>query len=238
MNIPYPIRINRYLALTGESTRRGADKLIEEKEVSLNGRIAILGDVVQKGDVVNIKLSTPKEYLYLAYYKPQGIITHSPNDDEKSIEDLMSKQIQERVFPIGRLDKDSHGLIILTNDGRITGRLLSPEREHEKKYVVAVDKPITGRFLKHLEAGVDIEGYPTKPARTEKRGEQKFSIIITEGKKHQLRRMCAAEGYVVLDIKRTRIMNILLGSIKPGQFRAIKGAELKQFLSSLGMQSY
>lgn len=236
MDIPYPVRINRYLALAGIATRRGADVLIAEKQVSINGRTAVLGDMVQANDTVKVKPShAPKTCLYMAYYKPRGIITHSPAATEKSIEDLLRGRTEERIFPIGRLDKDSHGLIILTNDGRITGKLLSPEHEHEKEYIVTVDKPVTGRFLKHLETGVNIEGYLTKPAQAEKQGARKFSIIITEGKKHQLRRMCATEGYVVHDIKRTRIMNIELGSIKPGQFRTIKGEELKQFLSALNV---
>lgn len=235
MDTRYPVRINRYLALTGEATRRGADKLIEEKKVSLNGRIALLGDRVNKGDVVKVENSAPKEYLYLAYYKPRGIISHSPSGEEKSIEDVMRGKTKERVFPVGRLDKDSQGLIILTNDGRITERLLSPGKEHEKEYIVTVDKPVTERFLRHLERGVNIEGYDTKPAQAKEACERKFSIVITEGKKHQLRRMCAAEGYVVRDIKRIRIMNIELGSLQSGQFRAIKGSELKHLLSSLHM---
>jgi 23S rRNA pseudouridine2604 synthase len=234
MDISYPIRINRYLALSGEATRRGADKLIEKKKVFLNGRTAALGDMVQAGDAVKIKNTTSKEYLYLAYYKPQGIITHSPGEEEKGIEDVLRGQIKERVFPIGRLDKDSQGLIILTNDGRITEKLLSPERAHEKEYIVTVDKPVTGRFLRHLERGVNIEGYLTKPAKAKEAGEQKFSIIITEGKKHQIRRMCAAEGYTVHDITRVRIMNINLGALQSGQFRVIKGDELKKFLALLG----
>lgn len=233
MNIAYPMRINRYLAQIGEATRREADRLIEEKKVSVNGRIARLGDMVQQGDAVKIKNSAPREYAYLAYYKPQGIITHSPGPDEKSIEDVLRGKTKDRVFPIGRLDKDSQGLIILTNDGRITEKLLSPDKEHEKEYVVTVDKPVTGRFLRHLERGVDIEGYRTKPSTAKEAGEQKFSIIITEGKKHQIRRMCAAEGYVVRDIKRVRIMNIELGSLQSGQFRTIKGEELKKFLAAL-----
>lgn len=232
-NIPYPIRINRYLALTGVATRRGADKLIEEKKVLLNGRTAALGDVVQKGDTVKVKNTTSKEYIYLAYCKPRGIITHGPGEDEKSIEDVLRGQIKERVFPVGRLDKDSQGLIILTNDGRITEKLLSPEREHEKEYIITVDKPVTERFLKHLGRGVNIEGYTTKPARTRNLEGQKFSIVITEGKKHQIRRMCAAEGYTVHDIKRVRIMNIELGSLQSGQFRNIKGEELKTLLQLL-----
>jgi 23S rRNA pseudouridine2604 synthase len=233
MDISYPIRINRYLAVLGEATRRGADTLIEEKKVTINGRIAVLGDLVQEGDNVKIKNVVPKDYLYLAYYKPQGVITHSPGEEEKSIEDLVRGQIKERVFPVGRLDKDSHGLIILTNDGRITERLLSPDKEHEKEYLLTVDKPITPKFLKHLEKGVDIEGYMTKPAHAKEAGERKFSIVITEGKKHQLRRMCAALGYVVRDIKRTRIMNVKLGSLRSGGFRILTGAELETFLSSL-----
>jgi 23S rRNA pseudouridine2604 synthase len=232
-NIPYPIRINRYLALKGEATRHGADELIAQKKVTINGRIAILGDVVQKGDTVKTKNTNSKEYIYVAYYKPRGIITHSPRKEEKGIEDLLRRQIKERVFPVGRLDKDSEGLIILTNDGRITEKLLSPEKAHEKEYIVTVDKPVNERFRKCMEQGVNIEGYRTKPARTEFAGERKFSIIITEGKKHQLRRMCAAEGYVVRDILRVRVMNITLGSLQSGQFRAIKGEELKTFLTSL-----
>lgn len=232
-NIPSPIRINRYLALTGVATRRGADELISQKKVFINGRTATLGDMVQKGDVVKVKNATPKKYLYLAYYKPQGIITHSPKEGEKSIEDIFRRQLKERVFPVGRLDKDSHGLIILTNDGRITEKLLSPEREHEKEYIVTVNKPIISKFLKHLGRGVDIEGYATKPARAKGLGERKFSIVITEGKKHQLRRMCAAEGYVAEDIKRVRIMNVKLGNLTPGAFRAIQDEELKNFLATL-----
>ncbi len=232
-NIPYPVRINRYLALMGEATRRGADTLIEERKVSINGRIAVLGDMVQKGDAVKIAHAAPRKYLYLAYHKPHGIITHSPEDGEKDIEDTLREKIDERVFPVGRLDKDSRGLIILTNDGRITEKLLSPDKEHEKEYVVAVDKPITERFLKHLKRGVNIEGYETKPAYAESAGERKFSIILTEGKKHQIRRMCAAEGYVVRDIKRVRVMNIAIGSLGPRQFRTIKGEELKTFLRAL-----
>jgi 23S rRNA pseudouridine2604 synthase len=236
VNTSFPVRINRHLASLGIATRRGADKLIKEKKVFLNGRVAVLGDMAQKDDVVKIKNADPKEYIYLAYYKPRGIITHSPQTGEKSIEDALRGQVLDRVFPIGRLDKDSHGLIMLTNDGRITEKLLSPEKEREKEYVVTVDKPITAKFLKRMEAGVNIEGYVTKPARAKKLSGQQFLIIITEGKKHQLRRMCAALGYAVRDILRTRIMNIKLGSLQSGQFRVITGKELKKFLVALRAQ--
>jgi len=231
----YPIRINKYLALLGEATRRGADTLIEERKVTINGRLAKLGDLVNEKDTVVVKGGNSKKYIYYAYCKPRGVISHSPQNGERSIEDAIRGQIRQEVFPIGRLDKDSHGLIILTNDGRITEKLLSPKKEHEKEYVVTVDKQITGRFLRELERGVDIEGYRTKPARAKEAGMDKLNIVITEGKKHQLRRMCAALGYTVKDIKRIRIMNIALGALKPGQFREIKGKELETLFSLIGM---
>ncbi len=229
----YPMRINKFLALRGDATRRGADALIEDRKVTINGRLAKLGDAVNEKDVVTIKGLDKKEYLYFAYYKPRGIITHSPQNGEKSIEDVIKGSIKAEVFPIGRLDKDSHGLIILTNDGRITQKLLSPEREHEKEYIVTLDKPITAKFLKLMERGVEIEGYMTKPAIAKENGFCKIDVIITEGKKHQLRRMCAALGYTVKDIKRIRIMNIKLGSLQAGTWRRLQGKELSDFLSLL-----
>jgi 23S rRNA pseudouridine2604 synthase len=235
-NTEYPIRINKFLALRGDSTRRGADVLIEERKVTINGRLAKLGDSVNEKDTVVVKGLDKKEYLYFAYYKPRGMITHSPQNDEESIEDAVRGQIKGDVFPIGRLDKDSHGLIILTNDGRITEKLLSPNRVHEKEYIVTVDKPITARFLKDMERGVDIEGYRTKPAKAKEIGHCKVGIVLTEGKKHQLRRMCANLGYTVKDIKRVRIMNITLGSLRARAWRPIQGKELQDFITLLGQK--
>ena len=227
------MRINKYLAQRGDTTRRGADVLVEERKVTINGRIAQLGDKVNESDAVVVKGSYKKEYSYFAYYKPRGMITHSPEDDEESIEDAIRGKIAGGVFPVGRLDKDSEGLIILTNDGRITEKLLSPDRKHEKEYVVTVDKPTTAKFLKEMERGVDIEGYTTKPARAKEAGHCKIDIVITEGKKHQIRRMCAALGYSVKDLKRTRIMNIMLRSLSPRQWRKLQGKELAEFLKLL-----
>ncbi|MCX6739316.1 MAG: pseudouridine synthase [Candidatus Parcubacteria bacterium] len=231
----YPMRINKYLAKRGDSTRRGADILIGERKVTINGRLARLGDTVNENDKVLVKGKETKKYLYFAYCKPKGVISHSPQNGEESIEDAIRGQIRQEVFPIGRLDKDSYGLIILTNDGRITERLLSPDRAHEKEYAITVDKPITQRFIKQLERGVDIEGYITKPAKAKAVSDNKLNIIVTEGKKHQLRRMCAALGYSIRDLKRIRIMNIVLGSLNPRQFREITGKELEKFLSLMGM---
>jgi len=141
------------------------------------------------------------------------------------------------VFPIGRLDKNSHGLLILTNDGRITGPLLEPNRDHEKEYIVTVDKKITNHLIKWLGQGVEIEGYKTKPAKAKKLNDNKLSIILTEGKKHQIRRMCAALGFVVKDLKRIRVMGISLGRLKDNEYREIKGKELMLFLDSLDIIS-
>ncbi len=228
--IVYPVRINKYLAHRGYATRRGADEIIARGEVTINGKKAVLGDVVKEGDVVEMRNSQPENYVYYAYNKPRGIITHSPEAGEKSIEDSIRGRIPEKVFPIGRLDKASQGLILLTNDGRITDKLLSPENDHEKEYEVMVDKPVNSQFLHGLKIGVDIEGYMTKPAQAKKVSEQKISIVITEGKKHQIRRMCAALGYVVKNIKRIRIMNITLGNLGPGQFRKLTDEELEGIL--------
>jgi len=143
------------------------------------------------------------------------------------------------VFPVGRLDKDSEGLMILTNDGRVTGPLLNPEAEHEKEYEVRVDKAIKSGFIKKMAKGVDIEGYTTKRAKVKKTGRnpngKTFRITLTEGKKHQIRRMCAALGYQVQSIKRVRIENIELGKLKPNQYRKLSGKELRDFLKTLGL---
>ena len=229
------MRINKYLAHQGVASRREADALIEAGKVLLNGKRAELGSQVNDGDEVSIKGAT-KAKRYLAYYKGRGVITHSPAAHETDIVTKLKKDFSiTDVSPVGRLDKDSEGLIILTSDGRITGPLLDPEAQHEKEYEVNVDKPVNGWFLKHMSEGVDIEGYTTKPATVtaSPKNEKRFSIILTEGKKHQIRRMCAALGYQVKDLKRVRIMNIELGKLKPNQYRKIEGAELAAFLGEL-----
>jgi 23S rRNA pseudouridine2604 synthase len=232
----YPMRLNKYLAQQGTASRREADALIEQGIVLINGKKAVLGQKVEKDDVVTLKGDT-KEKKYLAYYKGRGIITHSPEGDEIDIVTQLKRDHKvEGVYPVGRLDKDSEGLLILTNDGRVTGPLLDPEAHHEKEYEVTVDKPVNGYFLKQLEHGVNIEGYLTKPATATKLPHKlKFTLILTEGKKHQIRRMCAALGYQVQTLKRVRIANITLGELKPNQYRNIKGAELTALLSELGI---
>jgi len=218
----YPMRINKYLALKKIATRRGADELVKNKKVFINGKLAVLGTKVKETDKVEVRGSKPKEYLYFAYNKPIGIETNSPRED---------------LFPLGRLDKNSHGLLILTNDGRITDQLLNPKYFHEKEYLVKTLGKLRSNFKQKMEAGVDIEGYQTKPCKVKIINENTFRVILTEGKKHQIRRMCSNLFQEVADLKRERIMNIKLGNLKPNALREIKGEELATFLNQVLHQS-
>ncbi len=229
----FPMRINKYLAWKKYSTRREADTLIEKRRVYINGALAQLGDKVYERDSVEVRFH-PKKYRYLAYNKPRGVITHSAQAGEESIEDISPVK---GVFPMGRLDKDSYGLIILTDDGRVTDALLNPKYAHEKEYVVTCLDALPADFKHKMERGVDIGDYVTKPCRVEILGKKNFSITLTEGKKHQIRRMCGAFGQSAEDLKRVRIMNITLGHIAPGEYRTIEGAELQSFLKSIGIPS-
>src|SRR3989344_2680681 len=223
----FPIRINKYLANQKISTRRGADELIKEKKVFINGKLAVLGSKVGKTDRVEVRGAKIKDYVYYAYNKPMGIETASP---------------QTGLFPLGRLDKNSHGLLILTNDGRITDQLLNPKYVHEKEYLVHTKEKLRSSFKTKMEAGVNIEGLPagrqgyvTKKCTVKILNENTFRITLTEGKKHQIRRMCSALFQEVADLKRERIMNIKLGTLKPTALREIKGEELAIFLKSLNL---
>lgn len=231
----YPMRINKYLASKKISTRRGADELVEKKKVFINGKLAVLGSRVNETDVVEIKGNkNPKVYVYFAYNKPIDTITHSPQKGEHDIkDDIKNTSIPKDVFPIGRLDKNSHGLIILTNDGRITDQLLSPKYFHEKEYVVKTSNKLRSNFKQKMENGVNIEGYITKKCKVTIVNDFTFKVILTEGKKHQIRRMCSALFQEVADLKRERIMNIKLGNLKPNNFREIKGEELSIFLTKV-----
>jgi 23S rRNA pseudouridine2604 synthase len=240
----FPMRINKYLALQKVTTRRGADELIEKKQVFINNRLAVLGDKVNAGDNVEMRYrGKPKPFLYFAYHKPKGIVTSLAQRHDKEIRDVLNfseKDLlggvkKEDIFPIGRLDKESHGLIILTNDGRITERLLGPEFEHEKEYIVTTKEKLRTSFKEKMEAGVKIEGEtePTKPCRVTILDEKKFRVVLTEGKKHQIRRMCVALFQEVDELRRVRIMNIQLGNLPEGQYRPIVDTELQDFLHQL-----
>lgn len=231
----YPMRINKYLALRGISTRRGADEIIKAGQVKINGRKAVLGDKISLGDDVQVgNMQKMEEFVYLALNKPRGIITHSPQGEEKSIANIMDAG--QKVFPVGRLDKDSSGLIILTNDGRITDRLLNPDYQHKKKYIVEVDRAMSPAFIERMGSGVTLDdGYTTRKCQVEKIDKLSFSIVLTEGKKRQIRRMCSKLDRKVIELRRVEIMNVQLGNLQPGKFRKIESQELAEFLAGIGL---
>lgn len=234
--IKYPVRINHFLALNNFCSRRQADNLIKQKQVRINNRIAVLGDKVNEKDIVKLSAGAQKlskQYAYIAYNKPAGIETHASNKNQRDINTVL--KLKTRLFPIGRLDKDSHGLIILTNDGRITDKLLNPKYEHEKEYVIEVNKPLSADFEKRMGSGIQLDDFKTKKCVVKQTGEKLFRIILTEGKKRQIRRMCEALNYRVVDLKRTRIMNVRLGNMQAGQYRQIKNEELQEFLANMGL---
>lgn len=233
--ITYPVRLNRYLALQQICSRREADKLISAGQVKVNGLTAKLGTLVQEGDDVQAINAKKKKLVYYAFHKPKAIITHSPQGKEQSIEDILDTP--EKVYPLGRLDKESRGLILLTNDGRLTDLLLNPTYAHEKEYIVKVDKNIDDTFINRLSQGVKLDdGYKTKPCQVSFIDDKSFAIILTEGKKRQIRRMCESQSRRVTDLVRTRIMNIELRHMLPGHFRRIVGPELDVFLKTVGLK--
>lgn len=246
---PFPMRINKYLSHVHKMTRKTADTLIEKGQIKINDKVAVLGDKVTGNDIVEVRQeqleSMRKEYAYYAYNKPAGIVTHSPLHDEMDIKQVLMKNsslapyITKSLFPVGRLDKKSIGLIILTNDGRVTDRLLNPDYVHDKEYVVTTVQALPHFFKKHMEAGILIgdgkDGYKTKPAKVEIINPNTFSIVLTEGKRHQIRRMCEALRVDVRELKRIRVMNIRLGKLAPNTTRRIDGKELEDFLKSLGL---
>jgi len=228
------MRINKYLAREGVATRRGADELITRGKVMINGRVAVLGEKINREDKIELRgKASPNKLLYYAYNKPIGVITHSPQLGEKDIKKSVS--LPKDIFPVGRLDKDSSGLIILTNDGRVTDRLLNPDYEHDKEYQVWTQEPLRESFKKTMEAGVNIDGYITKHCVVRKIGPKSFIITLTEGKKHQIRRMVSAMHNTVVGLERTRILNVRLDNLAVGTWRRIEGDELATFLARIGI---
>lgn len=241
MEIEYPIRLNRYLYLKNYCSRRQADAFIEKGLVKINGKKAILGQKINKEDVVEVHSIIEKKkenFVYFVFNKPAGIVTRNPQKGEKTIDSIWPKAKQLKLHPVGSLDKASTGLVFLTNDTRIVDRMLSPQYKHEKEYRVRVDKSLATMpdFAKKMSKGVRIENYITKKCKVEITGDRSFKIILTEGKKHQIRRMCAALGYQVKELKRTRIMNIVLGSdLREGMGRELKIGEKMELLKELGV---
>lgn len=232
--ITFPLRINRYLALRGLATRRAADTLIMAGSVLINGQKAKLGDRVTSAsdrvEIIKNNRQKKKEYTYVAYYKPRGVITHSPQHGEVAIQDISE---YKGLFPVGRLDKASEGLIILTDDGRVTERLLHPRFAHEKEYLVTVREKIPSRAKVILERGVKSDGEALFAKKVEAMGPHTLKIILTEGKKHQIRRMLDTLCLTVEKLIRMRIMGVYLGALKPGQSRVLKGSARASFLKSI-----
>jgi 23S rRNA pseudouridine2604 synthase len=221
------VRLNKYISETGACSRREADKWIEAGRVSLNGQPATLGTQVTDGDEVRIDgnlIGVKKQQVYIALNKPVGIICTTEAHIEDNIIDHVG--YPERIFPVGRLDRDSEGLILLTNNGDIVNEILRSENNHEKEYVVTVDRPITDLSLRMLAAGVKIMGELTKPSKVTRVNAQSFRIVLTQGLNRQIRRMCSALGYKAQRLQRVRIMNVHLGNLRPGQWRHLTPAEL------------
>ncbi|MBY0087170.1 23S rRNA pseudouridine(2604) synthase RluF [Brevibacillus brevis] len=228
------MRINKFISETGICSRREADKLIEAKRVTINGQLAELGSTVASGDDVRIDgqpLGVKKKDVYIALNKPVGITCTTELHVKGNIIDFVNHP--ERIFPIGRLDKDSQGLILLTNDGDIVNKILRAENNHDKEYIVTVDKPITANFLHGMANGVRILGTTTKPCKVTKVSDRVFNIVLTQGLNRQIRRMCQAFGYQVRKLERVRIMNIALGNLKLGQWRNLTAKELTDLNKSL-----
>ena len=222
-------RINKYLSEVGYCSRRVADKLIQEGKVSINGRVTEIGTKVEQGDKVyvegqSIEKSTKQKKIYLAFNKPVGIVCTTDSRVEKdNIIDFI--KYHTRIFPIGRLDKPSEGLIFLTNDGDIVNKILRARNNHEKEYIVTVNRPINKDFIQSMSNGVKILNTITKNCFVKQLGPKKFKVILTQGLNRQIRRMCECLGYKVQSLKRTRIMNIKL-DVPIGRYRELTKEEL------------
>jgi 23S rRNA pseudouridine2604 synthase len=226
------MRLNKFISDTGVCSRREADSWIEAGRVTVNGSVATLGTQVHESDAVFLDgnpLKSKPEHVYIVLNKPVGITCTTELNVKGNVVEFVGHS--DRIFPIGRLDKDSEGLILLTNNGDIVNRVLRAENAHEKEYVVTVDKPVTAAFLKSMAGGVQILGTLTRPCRTKKLGPRMFGITLTQGLNRQIRRMCAVYDYRVRRLKRIRIMHIELSNLKLGQWRNLTDAETRQLLA-------
>ncbi len=229
------MRLNKYISETGICSRREADKWIEAGRVTCNGSPAALGTKVARGDEIRVDgvlIGVKKQPIYIALNKPVGITCTTESHIEDNIIDLVGHA--ERIFPIGRLDKDSEGLILLTNNGDIVNEILRSENNHEKEYVVTVDRPITDLALSMMADGVKIMGELTKPCKVARIDEKTFRMILTQGLNRQIRRMCSALGYKAQRLQRVRIINIELGSLAPGDWRDLSATEVAGLLPMRG----
>lgn len=232
------VRLNKYLSEAGVCSRREADRLIETGRVTVDGKKAVTGMRVMPGQVVKIgqkTVSRQDEMVVLAVNKPRGIVCTEERRERNSIVRFLDYPV--RVTYVGRLDKDSRGLLLMTNNGDIINRMMRAANYHEKEYKVTVDKEITDDFIRKMASGVAILDTVTRPCRVEKLGKYTFRIILTQGLNRQIRRMCETLGYEVKDLVRVRIMNIRLGSLKEGEYRKLTDAELNELHEMLRNQN-
>ena len=227
-------RLNKFIADSGYCSRREADRLIEEGRVTVDGRRGVLGDKILPGMRVTVDgkaLSGDGEKVYLLLYKPRGIVCTADPREPMNVVDYVGYPI--RVFPVGRLDKDSEGLLLLTSDGEIVNRILRAAGGHEKEYEVAIDRPVTRAFVEKMMAGVPILDTVTLPCRVRKTGERSFNIILVQGLNRQIRRMCEALGCNVTHLRRVRLMDLKLGGMRPGEWRELTEAEVRALTKAL-----
>ena len=232
---PDAIRINKFFTEHGICSRREADRLVESGAITINGQVAKLGDRVGPKDLIardGQVIPWDKALVYIKYHKPVGVTTTSESHVERNI--IAEIGHPERIFPIGRLDKDSSGLILLTNDGDIVNEILRTEFGHEREYEVEVDRPFDQSFLDRMSHGVEILGSMTKPCQMTRMGRNRFRIVLTEGRNRQIRRMCQGLGYRVTSLHRVRIMHITVKGLGIGMWKELSSEEREQLLEAVG----
>jgi len=232
------IRVNRFLSEAGVSSRRGSDKMVEDGRVTIDGIVAVLGDKVFLGSEVCVDgrpVTREMEIVIIAFNKPIGITSTADPDDKNNVIDFIG--YPKRIYSIGRLDKDSEGLLLMTNDGDLANNIMKSRNEHDKEYIVTVDKDITPAFIKGMANGVPIlDGRITKRCVVESVGPRMFKIILRQGLNRQIRRMCEHFDYNVVNLKRVRVMNIELGNLKEGRYRDITRSERDELYALLKLK--
>lgn len=232
------VRLNKYIGDSGVSSRRAADRIIDEGRVTIDGRVAVLGDRVQPDNVVCVdgkKITPVEEDIILALNKPVGVTCTSNPEDPDNVIDFMN--YPKRIYSIGRLDKDSEGLLLMTNNGTLADKIMHSSNGHDKEYIVVVDKDITDHFIREMTLGVPImEGsVVTRRCDVEMTGEREFRIILKQGLNRQIRRMCSSLDYTAISVKRIRVMNIELGNMGVGKFRDLTKAERAELYDRLNL---
>lgn len=230
------IRLNKFLSDAGVCSRREADRLAEQGLITVDGEVAVVGMKIHPDAQVKVRgkrIKKEEEKVLLAFHKPAGIVCTAEKREKNNVIDYLNYPL--RIYPVGRLDKDSTGLLLLTNDGELVNKIMRAGNYHEKEYIVRVNRPLTEEFCRKMASGVPILDTVTRKCRVEPMDEMTFRIILTQGLNRQIRRMCEALGYRVIALKRVRIMNIKLGDLKEGAWRRVEGKEremLNQLLAS------